>query len=576
MPTRAVKEKGSKRRAEGDSSLKKSKNGQVKAAPKKAAAKGKSKQDKVKADRVEKQRLQQDDEQRLADLDTSAAQNGVAAPAKAKEKRSGKVGRTLRNMSDIRTFFRTNETPIFFVGPTAFNLLGVDRWVRNFSFISYYDSWDGYHPRVYSPPEIEHPDFTSGEDINNYLLTHPAVRAHIAAQVKGAGHRPKIAMVFFDEETERICAEEGYDLILPTHELRSHLDSKITTTRLGNEAGAPSVPNVLTTIESWKDLVKQAKAAGLGTDMVLQTAYGDSGKTTYFVASQEDWNSCSVDVVGEPVKVMKRINNRAVAVEAVNTRHGTIVGPFMTDLTGYKELTPYRGGWCGNDLYPEALTPEQRATAVGHVRRLGDRLRQEGYVGFFEIDVLVDTDSNEVYLGELNPRISGASSMTNVTAGAYADIPLFLFHLLEFLDVDYEIDVDEINARWLELAAIDVWSQLIMKTSDRRIRFIEEGPKTGIYRLNEDGTLEYQRNTLDWHYLNDADEAFFLRVYGPGNYLFRGADLGILVTKSRMQTEDKKLTDKCRHFIDGIHERYVATPPEGSTRGKSHYLTYFK
>ena len=35
--------------------------------------------------------------------------------------------------------------------------------------------------------------------------------------------------------------------------------------------------------------------------------------------------------------------------------------------------------------------------------------------------------------------------MTNVTAGAYADMPLFLFHLLEYLDVDYEIDVDEIN-----------------------------------------------------------------------------------------------------------------------------------
>jgi hypothetical protein len=24
--------------------------------------------------------------------------------------------------------------------------------------------------------------------------------------------------------------------------------------------------------------------------------------------------------------------------------------------------------------------------------------------------------------------------MTNVTAGAYADVPLFLFHLLEFMD----------------------------------------------------------------------------------------------------------------------------------------------
>ena len=483
--------------------------------------------------------------------------------------------RRLKNMSEVRTFFRTNEVPVVFVGPTAFNLLGVDRWVRGFSFVTFYDSWDGYHPRLFTPPEIEHEPFTSGEDINNYLLRHPAVRAHIAAQVKHPGDRPKIATVFFDEETERICEEAGYDLILPSFDLRNHLDSKITTTRLGDEAGAPSVPNVLTTVDTYAQLTKAAKKAGLGTDLVLQTAYGDSGKTTYFVASREDWNRCAADVAGEELKVMKRINNRAVAVEAVNTRHGTIVGPFMTDLTGYGELTPYRGGWCGNDLYPEALTADQRARAVGHVRRLGDRLRAEGYKGYFEVDVLVDLDTDEVYLGELNPRISGVTSLTNVTAGAYADVPLFLFHLLEFFDVDYEVDVDEINERWLELAAVDVWSQLVLKTSDKQVRFVDAAPRTGIYRLRDDGTLEYQRNTLDWHYVTDPDECFFLRVYGPGQYLFKGADLGILVSKARMQTDAKTLTDKCRHYIDGIHAEYATTPVEAKPRPVSH-LAYLK
>jgi hypothetical protein len=52
-------------------------------------------------------------------------------------------GRPLRTISEIRSFFRTNVRPIFFVGPTAFNLLGIDRWVRNFSHLVYYDSWDG-------------------------------------------------------------------------------------------------------------------------------------------------------------------------------------------------------------------------------------------------------------------------------------------------------------------------------------------------------------------------------------------------------------------------------------------------
>jgi hypothetical protein len=42
----------------------------------------------------------------------------------------------LNGISEIRSFFRTNTTPIYFFGPTAFNLLGIDRWVRNFSYVA--------------------------------------------------------------------------------------------------------------------------------------------------------------------------------------------------------------------------------------------------------------------------------------------------------------------------------------------------------------------------------------------------------------------------------------------------------
>ena len=128
------------------------------------------------------------------------------------------------------------------------------------------------------------------------------------------------------------------------------------------------------------------------------------------------------------------------------------------------------------------------------MRRLGDRLAQEGYKGFLEIDVLVDLDTDEVYLGELNPRISGASSMTNVTAGAYADVPLFLFHLLEFMDVDYTIDVEEINERWRELAAVDVWAQLIMKEPNDSVERILAAPRTGTWHLDDDGALIFRRS----------------------------------------------------------------------------------
>ena len=488
-------------------------------------------------------------------LGTDAAFAPAAPPAAPRR-------RTLRNMSEVRHFFRTNDVPIYFVGATPFNLLGLDRWVRNFTYLTYYDAWDGAHPRVFTPRHKPYVEFESGEDINNWLLRNAEVRAFIAA--RSNGERPKVAMVFFDEETERICEELGYDLILPPASLRTHLDSKLVTTRLGNEVGVPSVPNVMATVDSWDELVTAAKDAGLGTDLVVQTAYGDSGKTTFFIAAEEDWDKHADDITGEEVKVMKRIDNRPVAVEAVLTSCGTVVGPFMSELTGHPQLTPYRGGWCGNEMFPEVLTGDLRVKAADLVRRLGDRLGKEGYRGFFEVDVLVDVDTDEVYLGELNPRISGASSITNVTAGAYADVPLFLFHLLEYLDVELAIDVDEINERWQELAAVDLWSQMIIKETSPGVELIRTGAPTGQYALDLSGALVFRRAALDWHQLQNESEAFFLRIYGPGDYRWKGADLGVLVTKGRLQTgrpgEPADLTIRARHLIDSIRAHYTGTP----------------
>ncbi|CAM3734114.1 biotin carboxylase [Smaragdicoccus niigatensis] len=471
--------------------------------------------------------------------------------------------RVLRNVSEVRHFFRTNDVPIYFVGATPFNLLGLDRWVRKFSYIAYYDAWDGAHPRVFTPKFKPYEEFGSGEDINNWLLRHPETRAYIERDTP-RGVRPKVAMVFFNAETESICAELGYDLILPTAELREHLDSKIVTTKLGDEAGSPSVPNILTTVDSWEELRAAAEKAGLGDELVVQTPYGDSGKTTFFISSEADWRKYAGDIVGEDVKVMRRINNYPVAVEAVITRCGTIVGPFMTELTGYRELTPYKGGWCGNEMHPDVLTPERREKAAELVRKLGDRLGKEGYKGFFEVDVLIDTDTEEVYLGELNPRISGATSITNVTAGAYADVPLFLFHLLEFMGVDFDIDVDDINERWETLAAADTWSQMIIKETNDVVELLEATPKTGHYSLDDRGNLIFRRSALDWHQLQDESEAFFLRIYATGDYRWKGADLGILITKGRLQRErahgGSALTIRAKHFIDSFRAQYSGTP----------------
>jgi biotin carboxylase len=464
----------------------------------------------------------------------------------------------LDGVSEIRAFLRTNDTPVFFVSPTGFNLLGIDRWVRNFFFISYFDTFESRHPRVFVPSDRSRRDFTSIEDITNHLLRDQEVRSWIASHGPGA----KVAFLMFDEETEALAAELGLEVVHPSAALREHLDSKIVTTRLAEEAGVPCVPNALGRAATYDELLTLASENELGDDLVVQTPYGDSGKTTFFIRDSGEWDRHAEDLVGEDLKVMRRIRNVEIAVEASITRHGTIVGPFMTSMIGHPELTPYKGGWCGNDIFKDALTAKRRKQARQMTERLGARLAEEGYRGFFEVDFLVDKDTGELYLGELNPRVSGASSMTNVTAGAYADLPLFLFHLLEYLDVDYELDVDEINRRWARTAGNDVWSQLIIKETDDVVELLTAAPKTGVYELDDAARISFSRWANDWHNLIDEHEAFYLQVAAPGEYRYKGADLGVLITRGRLQTDDGRLTERAQQWIGRIKGQFAGTPVE--------------
>ncbi|UWQ49195.1 biotin carboxylase [Leisingera caerulea] len=463
----------------------------------------------------------------------------------------------LNNISEIRRHFHRNEDPVYFVSATNFNLLGLDEWCKNFKYICYIDCYGGKHPNVFCPSEQPHAEFQSIEDINNYLLQHKEV----VEWIKGRGGKPKFVFLMFDEVTERLAKDLGGEVWFPSAKLRQNMDNKIETVRIGNKAGVPSVPNVLAEVKDYEDLKKTCDKAGIGHDVVLQSAFGDSGHTTFFINSEADFRRHEHEIVGEgEIKIMKRIDCRGSAIEACATKEGTIVGPLMTELVGFKELTPYRGGWCGNEIFSTAFPPKTRERARELTFKFGEQLRKEGYRGYFELDFLIDKKTGDIWLGELNPRITGASSMTNHAAFAHADAPLFLFHLLEFSKKKFKLDVAELNNRWADPKMIDSWSQMVIKHTDDSVDIATEVPETGIYRMAEDGSVQFDRFDYHRRAVESEQEAFFLRILQPGDYRYEGADIGILVTRGRSMTPGFQLNDRGKRWIDAIKSGVKARP----------------
>ena len=466
--------------------------------------------------------------------------------------------KTLNSIADIKEFFKSNQVPIYFISATNFNLLGIDEWVNNFKFISHIDCFEGQHPNLFSPQqEVPHEEFTSIEDINNYLLQHPEVIEYINSRAVN-GQKGKALFLMFDEKTEILAKAIGLDVCFPSAQLRSFLDNKVNTNRIAQKAGVACVPNVLAPVTSYAKLREVSKH--LGNDLVVQTPYGDSGHTTFFISTEEDFNEHKEEIISEKeVKIMKRINCYGTAIEGCVTQHGTLVAPLMTELVGFKELTPYKGGWCGNEIFPNAFNPDIREKAKKYTQLFGNQLSKEGYKGYFELDFLIDKDNGEIYLGELNPRVSGVSSLTNHSKFAMDDVPLFLFHLLEWLNVPYQMDVNALSARWTAAENMDSWSQLIIKHTIKTLELATKAPESGIWEMKKNGNIQFVKMDAHRQSVVDDNKAFFLQITQKDGYLYEGADLGILVMRGRLMNDDFELSERAKRWIKALRGQYRST-----------------
>lgn len=497
-----------------------------------------------------------------ASVKRSPSKGYASVSAKSKTKVPELIG-----VSDIRRAFHKNEEPLYFISATNFNLLGADEWIKGFKFICHIDCFDGLHPNVFLPKrEIPHDDFEGIEDINNYLLAHPEVQDYIKTRSVD-GRAGKAMFLMFNEKTEALAEKLGLEIMFPKAEMRTLMDNKVNTNRIAEKAGVPCVPYVLSKVTGYDDLIKKSKH--LGSELVIQTPFGDSGHTTFFISNEAQFKKHEEEIIKEDeVKIMKRIRCRGSAIEACVTRHGTIVAPLMTELVGFSELTPYEGGWCGNEIYPDAFTSELREKAVEFTQLFGNQLRKEGYKGYFELDFLIDQDNGEIYLGELNPRVTGASSITNHAVFALADAPLFIFHILEWMNIEYDLDVEAINERWAKQENIDSWSQIVVKHTKETIEYVTDAPRSGIYRMYDTGHIQFDRMDTHRRAVENENEAFFLRITKKGDYLYEGADMGILVTRGRMMTDDFHLNHRAKHWINAIRGHYKSEMVEDKKKPK--------
>jgi hypothetical protein len=116
--------------------------------------------------------------------------------------------------------------------------------------------------------------------------------------------------------------------------------------------------------------------------------------------------------------------------------------------------------------------------------------------------------------------------------------------------------VNALNARGARPENIDRWSQLVIKHTGTSIEQVSAAPRSGIWRMQPDGRAVFNRMDTHRRAVESENEAFFLRITGVGDYLYEGADMGILVMRDRLMTKNFELTDRAQRWIDAMRAQY--------------------
>ena len=122
--------------------------------------------------------------------------------------------RVLNGLSDIRAFFHTNTVPLYFISPTPFNLLGIDRWIRNFFYLTYFDSFEGTILGCSCPG-----GGTASISTDGGCLQPPPSDPETLEFIAGRGPGGKACFVMLDEETQSLARQAGLNVMHPPVEL---------------------------------------------------------------------------------------------------------------------------------------------------------------------------------------------------------------------------------------------------------------------------------------------------------------------------------------------------------------------
>jgi len=479
----------------------------------------------------------------------------------------------IKDLKTLKELFKEIKTPIFGVGVYAFDRLGLEKIVSNYKMIVLRYSLD----TKLIEKDIEILSLEKGMGTKHIKQPRNATTL-IARNEKIKKYLEKFktpALYVYKASTkmEKACEENNWKLLAnPTEFGKKLLENKINFRRMLQEIEVPIPPGKISSLEKlhYGHLMNK-----YGLPFVIQHPTKGGGKGTFFINNQEDFNNTFKKLetkhdeeddreIVPPTQVIvnKFVQGPSPSITACVTKDGIISTNLQHQVLDIPQLyNPEKGSglFCGHDWTGSNFDEEILKQAYEYTEKIGNYFKNLGYQGIFGLDFILDEKTKKLYVIECNPRILGSYPTLNMAQLLNNEPPILAFHILAFLEANYQIDIEQINKLMRQKK---IGSQMILHNLTTHWAKNRKEVKAGIYKL-ENNKLKYLREGYDLKHLKDKEEflladgvPFKKSHFSPNRRICR-----ILTLNSVLDDSDyKRLSPWAKQVAETVYKAFIIKP----------------
>ncbi|MFH0942987.1 MAG: ATP-grasp domain-containing protein [Candidatus Beckwithbacteria bacterium] len=518
------------------------------------------------------------------------------------------------DLKEIKSLF-PKDFPVVGVGVTAWPRAALGYILPNFSILAYLETSDLEAIRKICPVvsmekdlggiKIERENTSTmleEKKVQNWLSNTKFPGAQSSPVTYATASAPEICVadakqlgLFVYKGTiriDKIVEKLGVKLMSTAGAIRNPLENKRIFRQELVKAGIKPIQGQSLKLKEldekkWKEFRRE-----LGEKLVFQLAdsVNGGGAGTFFIKNIQDFRKFQ-EIVREKelkkdkdlewVNVTKFIEGEAASIIGCATRHGVICGRMQKQIIDQPilgEIEGRAGVWQGHDWHIE-FSKEAQKTAENFAKKWGEHIYKKGYKGIFGLDVMVGKN-DQVLPVECNARYTGAFPVLTMMQLQAGLMPFDVWHLAEWFDLDYEMDLEEVNELYREPM---VGAQLVLHCLEKEEARVTKQMKAGVYKFGlatrnflrahsylteSDETLRAQKSVLPvpikfiragFSLLDLKDENEFVlaeRVVEKGSLLKSRSRLGRLVFKRQIVDNKGNLLPEIRKVVKAVYEGF--------------------